>query len=420
MTRFACLAERCDDVCCHDWSVEVDEASYARLRGVWTADDGGGRPFDELVVLNPRRRGPQDHAHLQVADTGRCALLEPSGLCGVHRRHGPSALSNACAQFPRSVHRFDAPTTTATRWELTGSLACPEAARLCLLAEDAVEWVPSEPSQFLRPEVARPSAGGTAQAREAFDPVRQLAASILRDDTWPWSTRLALLAHAADRLDPLLEAATHPNGGDTARRALATEIEQLGLLPAQLELHHWLISRAFFPGAAVSALSAWLVNRTTLRHGARFGALVAGLAATYGPDTNNSEVLGARFQVRRADLGFRFGVRLEQYFRNYALNFVMREPFIEQASLGEYVYGLLVRLGLLKHLLIGQPAVEPLTAQLGEPASQDELAALDRLAVQVFQAFARDVEHCPAFATLLGKRDQGGTLWGQSVLLAAL
>jgi lysine-N-methylase len=418
MTRFSCLADRCEDACCEHWTVEVDEPSYGRMKQAWTPEDGNGRPFEELVVLNPAQRGPKHHATMKMGASGSCELLESNRLCGLHRRHGEEVLSNACAIFPRSLQQVGG------RVEMAGSLACPEAARLCLLAADAAEPVLVESALLLRPEAARQvePKERSELAASRLDLLRQYAADLLQEEIWPWRTRLCLLAHFADRLDPILSpsVAEDDSSFELRVRQLHDEIATLGTLEARVELHHWFSSRHIAPGPALASLSAWLLQRTNLPHGKRFGRLAEGLRTTYGPSLENTEALASRYEVRRADLEAKFGARLLQYFRNYALNAWFRDLFIERPSLSDYVHGLVMRMGMLRHLLYAQPEIEDLCTGDDRPPRARDLARLDALTVEVFQAFAKDVEHSPAFLELLEKSRQGGSTWGQSVLYATL
>lgn len=420
MTRFSCLADRCEDACCEHWTVEVDEPSYTRMQQAWTAEDGGGRAFDELVILNPAQRGPKHHATMKLAASGSCELLESNRLCGLHRRHGEEVLSNACALFPRSLRQI------GPRVEMAGSLACPEAARLCLLAADAVEPVAVGRALLLRPEAASRIEATDNQrlALLAVDTLRQYAMDLLNEDVWPWRTRLCLLAHLADRVDPILSGAQYQGVGDAQEleaglNELHAELTTLGSLEARLELHHWFASRQFAPGAALASLSAWLLERTKLPHGQRFARLVAALQKTYGANLDNTAALASRYEVRRVDIETKFGPRILQYFRNYTLNAWFRDLYLSRPSLADYVYGMLMRVSMLRHLLYAQPELDELCDD-DRPPLPRELARLDALAVEVFQAFAKDVEHSPAFVGLLDQARQGGSYWGQSVLYASL
>lgn len=126
--NFHCTAGACPDSCCHQWDVQVDEASAAyyrslpgalgtKLRQVMQDEDG------EAVML-------------KTAD-GRCPMWRNDGLCEIQAELGEDALCHVCKQFPRLQHDYG----TFQEWGL--ELSCPEAARLILSGADS-QWVAAE------------------------------------------------------------------------------------------------------------------------------------------------------------------------------------------------------------------------------------------------------------------------------------
>lgn len=113
-TEFRCIAAACEDSCCQEWEVDVDEASAARysqltgplgerLRQVMARVDGGVR----LPIEN-----------------GRCPMWRQDGLCQIQAQLGHDALCHTCQTFPRLTHEYEGFT------EMDLELSCPEAARL--------------------------------------------------------------------------------------------------------------------------------------------------------------------------------------------------------------------------------------------------------------------------------------------------
>ncbi|MFP2912921.1 flagellin lysine-N-methylase, partial [Pyxidicoccus sp. 3LFB2] len=134
MTRFRCLADSCEDTCCAGLVVTVSEARWKRMRDTVAGTPDAARV--EALIRPDTGSGPGTEAGVVAKrEDGHCAFLDARKLCSLHGAYGEAVLPDACATFPR----------TATRWgerlEVAGSLACPEVARLCLLAEDAVEPV---------------------------------------------------------------------------------------------------------------------------------------------------------------------------------------------------------------------------------------------------------------------------------------
>ena len=64
---------------------------------------------------------------------GNCSFLDESNLCSIQKRFGEDYLPDTCQTFPRRRVDFDQINVK------TLSLACPEAARLCLTKKNSME-----------------------------------------------------------------------------------------------------------------------------------------------------------------------------------------------------------------------------------------------------------------------------------------
>lgn len=118
--RFSCIAARCPDSCCKEWSVDVDEATAAFYRSL------PGSLGDRLrQVLQDTDNGSQ----ITIVD-GRCPMWRQDGLCRIHAELGHQALCKVCREFPRLRHDYGAFV------ELDLELSCPEAARLILTSPE--------------------------------------------------------------------------------------------------------------------------------------------------------------------------------------------------------------------------------------------------------------------------------------------
>lgn len=119
-TEFKCIADRCPDSCCHEWEVQVDEASAARFRAMDgpLGDDLRAVLYDEEGMTYLRNRD------------GRCPMWREDGLCRIQAERGHEALCQVCQQFPRLVHDY------GDYVEQALEMSCPEAARLILANPD--------------------------------------------------------------------------------------------------------------------------------------------------------------------------------------------------------------------------------------------------------------------------------------------
>ncbi len=112
--RFRCIAEKCEDSCCKDWEVDVDEQSASFYR---TLDGALGDRLRQVLKT-------QDGASFMVLENGRCPMWRQDGLCRLQAELGHDALCQVCREYPRLYMDYG----DFTEWGL--EMSCPEAARL--------------------------------------------------------------------------------------------------------------------------------------------------------------------------------------------------------------------------------------------------------------------------------------------------
>jgi lysine-N-methylase len=383
MTRFRCIAERCEDTCCGGLRVGVSEASVERvhqtLRAAGTPEPAGG-----FSIAFPEG-GPSERLLLRMRPDGHCVFFDAGRRCSLHQAHGEAVLPDICSTFPRTLWKHEG------RLEVSGSLACPEVVRLLLLAEDAVEPVPVPPGLVARPEAARPAPGlpGDLYVLHA-DAVRDALRDRLLAPERPLSSRLQELAHWAFQLDarfrgpvPLPE--DEAEAGDLLKDAL-----RVGT-PAQAPPAP-LVAWEEGGGRALRLLSQ-LKDLSGVTRSQRFARFVHGTRTSLGvvgegePD---SPSVWRCYVARREGLEARHGARLEQYFRHYLAHYLLRYPHTEALGLLAYVHRLTVRLALLRLTLMAHPDLSASSSQEG----------LDGVAVECFQILSRNVDLAPDFLAL--------------------
>jgi Fe-S-cluster containining protein len=185
LQSFACLADKCPDNCCAGaWDIEVDAAIQER----WSSLPEGEARRQLAGSLESRTRGTAQVVLLRRLDDRRCVHLEGAGLCGIHARLGADYLPKICREFPRI-------TTAAPQASITsGTLACPELARLALFGAG------TEP--FAVERDAGPADADTDEAQLT----RWLAAAIdaaLGEVEIPLGVRIYYLARLLNRLATL-------------------------------------------------------------------------------------------------------------------------------------------------------------------------------------------------------------------------
>lgn len=113
---FRCIASKCPDSCCKEWSVDVDEQAarfYRKLEGPL------GNRLREVLQDTPE-------GTIMTIENGRCPMWRQDGLCQIQAELGHDALCKTCREFPRLRHDY------GDFLELGLELSCPEAARLIL------------------------------------------------------------------------------------------------------------------------------------------------------------------------------------------------------------------------------------------------------------------------------------------------
>ncbi|HSP80343.1 MAG TPA: flagellin lysine-N-methylase, partial [Myxococcaceae bacterium] len=373
MTRFRCLAERCEDTCCSGLRVPVSEAHWQHLRATAAG----------LTHLVPNPGGaPSAHAFIEMRPDGHCPYLDAERLCSLQREHGASLLPEACATFPRIVSRW------GERVEVTGTLACPEVARQCLLAEDAVEPVPGRKDQIPRPEAARRLSVDAEDAHGFHaETVRAAALRLLHRREHPLSSRLAMLGHLAWRL----------NGREARARAeelLADTLQRFDSDSAREALHRGFAALELPGGPGVGLFTSVLKARVAAGRGERFSTLVRGVLESLRLSGDGPADLDAAWHTyaeRWRHLETLHHERVHRYFHNYCLHQLWRSPLIDSPGLLAYVLRLSFRVGLLRLVLAGHPLV----AAPGLDSEQ-----LDKAAVETFQLVAKHVEQAPEVLSL--------------------
>lgn len=408
MTRFRCIAERCEDTCCAGLKVALSEAVHARMKAQMTEPSERAR-LERFVEpeVTPR---PGAHAYIKPREDGDCSFLDPDRLCSLQRRYGEPILSDACSLFPRALGRV------GERLELTGTLACPEVARLCLLDEAAVEPVAASPELMPREHVARwtqdePYSGHLL-------PVREAMLRILSWRQYPLASRLVGLAHLAYALHPFFFRGTEhfePGGDGEARLQQA-----LGAFsaPEELEPMHRNFDALELPAGVCGGLFLSAIRaRLAVQPNPRFEALAKGVLETYAPAAGDPAALQGIFTERRLELAERFGGRVELYFDNYCIHHAYRTWYTELPSLLPYVFQLVARTALARFALVGSAGVGALLAK--PDATVEEL---DQVAVEVFQISTKNLEQSESMSALVQHALTGASsdIVGKLLLFAKL
>jgi lysine-N-methylase len=376
LNRFRCLGSTCEDTCCREWRIYFDEEHYQALRAAMRSPEERAE-VDAGLRLVDGGRDQQRHALVVLREDKHCSFLAPDRLCTLHARYGEAVLGDTCASFPRSLGQI------GERVELMATTACPEVARLVLLADDALERVPGGPEHVGRGWITRSADPASRDPYEAnFLPVRALVLSLLQARGYPITSRLYFVAHFADQT----RATLRRNAARFDGRALGKLADSLRLAKNLDNLHQRYlraapgVDRSYgvgvvrellrLPGNAVIAQLAELVDELEplfVAHGASLGAPVAVLQRAYAELAPLPEALAAR---------------LDAIVERYAQHEVLRGWYVEQPSFAAAFQTLLLRLAAFRFVVGG----------LARQRALGSAAELDAVAVQVAYLLGRTLD----------------------------
>ncbi|PSB80191.1 lysine-N-methylase [Photobacterium damselae subsp. damselae] len=173
--NFSCIADKCENHCCHGWNINIDKPTYKFMVHKSTFK-GRSKKWIERI---PNQSASSAYARIKLNDQGVCPFRDQQGLCEVHKHHGHACLSDTCKIYPRLTF------TRGNRVEQLLSLSCPEAARQILFNPEAMLCREQEiESDFAANSYDRPF---------YYDVLRQLYIDILLIDSVPMEARLFIL-----------------------------------------------------------------------------------------------------------------------------------------------------------------------------------------------------------------------------------
>jgi lysine-N-methylase len=382
MSRFRCITDRCEATCCAGLKVSITAPEWRRVQEA-VARDPEAIP---LPVLAPESVGGTTSLWMPKHENGHCIFQDPDKLCGLHRRHGEAVLPKICVTFPRATVWWD------TRLEMAGSLSCPEVARLCLLAEDAMQLEPIDEERVGRPEAAYRMSSGDPEAGWGFHAtrVRATALGLLRREELPLTVRLMLIGRLALRLHPFYfrETEAFRGEGRASAEARLAEVLQSCESPEVLEAARGALRPQALPSEFFAKLYTSTVQTRLSFPDARLRGLLEGVQDAYGGPDAALDLRWRLYLERRERLERTHGERVRQYFAHHALNHWLEGSFTPAPSVLVDVFLLALTGGVMRWLLMGHPEVVRLCEE-DAPRGDESQARLDRAAVECFQLGSR-------------------------------
>jgi len=334
--RFRCLGPTCEDTCCASWPIHIDKKTYKAYRQDSAPELGN--ILSKSLVRTDHRLGSIAYAViLPQGEEQKCPVMQ-DGLCGVHKDLGETYISDLCFTYPRLSRQFQG------QLEHTMTLSCPEAARLALLAEDAMEFV--ETRVAVREPMVQELALHPHISPELMNEMRIFCLNLLRTRELELWQRLALLGVFCENLAAYCTAGRHAElpallaqfidlieRGDLL--ASLNQIQPNRAAQAQVFATLWAAkgfeTRSAFQQGQIRTISAGLGAN---EYGQVDGAA---LVAAYGQGL-------ARLEALLADAPY----LLENYLANEM--FIHFFPFSAADAFNSYLH-LVARFGLLRFLM---------------------------------------------------------------------
>ena len=375
MRQFKCVGSQCEDTCCIGWRGNIDHATYRKYRRV--TDPELRQELDSCIKRNRSQPGEQNYARIKMNRGNACPLLNEDSLCRIQLRLGEEFLSDVCATYPRISNLVN------NVLEKSGTMSCPETARLALLNPDEMEFDElTEPIETRNIINRRIDTHGLAVARSAkryFWELRIFTIQVLQNRNYSLAERLIILGMFYHRVQNQIDAGqvedipriialyTNLLAGNELRAELASIPTQVTI---QLELMKELTDERVVKGVSSRT---YLECYTQFLHGVQYIR-----EATV-------EEIAARYQEAEETYYRPFMERHEYILENYLVNYVFKNlfPFSGEKNLFDNYIMMVVHYALIKMHLIGIGAFHR--------------GLTEEVVIKLIYSFARVVEHSPQY-----------------------
>lgn len=337
--HFACTGAACEDTCCAGWAIPVDKPSFDACCQAEPAELA--ERFKRVVRPIPNAP-PNLHARIElVAHSQACPFLE-QGLCAIHRELGEDFLSNTCASFPRQTRQF------AGQFEHVLALSCPEAARMALLAPDALDLIEAE--IVVRAESVVTTSGKLLFSEQDANEIRGFCFQLVRTGSLQLWQRLAIIGHFCHQLDQLIQKQAYRD----IARFLADFVDQI----ENGEMLHKLTGATLNHGMQAQLFFKFWEGQAERKNSATQADVQRAVAQGLGGNAGSGESPNQEDLIRHYLTGLkRMNRALEAtpvLLENFLANEMLRECFpFDSVNPYQHFLGLMARFGLLRLMLAG-------------------------------------------------------------------
>ena len=402
LSDFHCLGAQCEDSCCRHWDISFDKKHYDKLKA--SVIDAGEDPtlLDQHLFIS-ETSNEKNYADVMFDENGACSFLDDCGLCKIHAEHGVETLSNVCTFFPRFFVQFE------DRYEVSGSLSCPELARKTLLADQSFGiqevQVNSLPRDHDYPVSNELMYDEDNIYLAKFSIVREALLKIMSDDSVSFETKLYSMSSLANAISTYYFEGCNPMQIRQLDNDLKTFSSSLKLTHTQLMLDQYIPQDPL----AIIVVQAVLRLRVQRFPDEEFSRIINASFEYYEkklesvsvlPDGNfPPEALMSLYQVEARKLNSEFPELMDKVFSRYTQNSIFREMYTSMPNLFTYIHMLTIRVAMLKFLIVSHPEVIDLLNSGLDKRMQQKL--LEKKIVEVIYQFSRSIDHNMSFLEIV-------------------
>lgn len=82
--QFQCIGERCEDNCCHSWTISIDKQTF---RNYERHPDPTVKALIKLHIIKVRQSNER-WGEIKLDEQGACLFLDEKRLCQIHSKAG--------------------------------------------------------------------------------------------------------------------------------------------------------------------------------------------------------------------------------------------------------------------------------------------------------------------------------------------
>jgi lysine-N-methylase len=384
--QFRCDGKACGARCCRGWSIGLTEDDRKRLVAGLAAAPVPLRMKRDAVVRNDPRSKNQLHPYsIRFNEEGVCPYLQEDLLCGVHAVLGETALADLCAQYPREVGSIGG------EYEMWATLACPEAARLCLLSESGADLVELVDAPSLRHVNNLIAVNANTTDYEAYlDEVRRFAVELLSRKEFALQTRLFAVAYFGQRTAPYFT----DKSKRVDRRRLLADMDMVRESSFLEGLNRELDTNGV-PGNYAMALISSVIE-------ADLGTYLEPTPhETPKTRLENAEITTEawlqnwmEYSVKRQRWENEFRDVVDRAFENYSKVFWLKDWYVYSPNLLVHAVACILRVAVMRFQLFNHPTLQ----QVGDGSMAERHKELfERTMLEVVGDVTRTIDHNRAF-----------------------